>query len=90
MATTTAIIQLVVRRDTAANWTSNNPTLKQGEVGYETDTEFHKIGDGSTAWTSLIYYHGPPWLQGIDGGSPSSTFPGAPTGSFYGVMSTAP
>jgi len=26
------------RRDTAANWTSNNPTLAAGELGLETDT----------------------------------------------------
>ncbi len=44
-----------VRRDTAGNFTSNNPTLNQGEWGYETDTGKVKIGDGSTAWTSLAY-----------------------------------
>lgn len=43
------------RRDTAANWTSNNPTLAAGEIGYETDTTKYKIGDGSTAWSSLAY-----------------------------------
>jgi hypothetical protein len=43
------------RRDTAANWTSTNPTLSSGEFGYETDTGKVKIGDGSTAWTSLAY-----------------------------------
>ena len=48
-----AIIQF--RRDAAANWTSNNPTLAIGEIGYETDNERYKIGDGSTAWTSLGY-----------------------------------
>ena len=47
------IIQL--RRDTAANWTSNNPTLAAGELAIETDTDFYKIGDGATAWTSLGY-----------------------------------
>ena len=46
------------RRDTAANWTSNNPTLLNGEIGYETDTGYLKIGDGSTAWTSLGYIDG--------------------------------
>ena len=45
-----------LRRDTAANWTSNNPTLAAGEVGYESDTSKLKIGDGSTAWTSLGYF----------------------------------
>ena len=48
------IIQL--RRDTAANWTSANPILAQGELGVETDTNKAKLGDGSTAWTSLDYW----------------------------------
>lgn len=44
-----------IRRDTASNWTSANPILAQGELGAETDTSKIKIGDGSTAWTSLGY-----------------------------------
>ena len=44
-----------IRRDTAANWTSANPTLAQGELGIETDTLKIKAGTGSTAWTSLGY-----------------------------------
>ena len=44
-----------IRRDTAANWTSANPILAQGELGAETDTSKIKIGDGSTAWSSLAY-----------------------------------
>ena len=43
------------RRDTASNWTSNNPTLLAGEWGIESDTKKFKIGDGSTAWQSLDY-----------------------------------
>jgi len=43
------------RRDTAANWTSANPTLLTGEIGYETDTGKFKIGNGSTVWTGLAY-----------------------------------
>jgi len=54
--TVTSLMQQ--RRDTAANWTSNNPTLLNGEIGYETDTGYLKIGDGSTAWTSLGYVDG--------------------------------
>ena len=46
---------LQLRRDTAANWTTNDPTLAEGEVGVETDTLKFKIGDGSTAWTALGY-----------------------------------
>jgi len=44
-----------IRRDTAANWTSANPILAQGELGAETDTSKIKIGDGSTTWSSLAY-----------------------------------
>jgi hypothetical protein len=47
--------QIQLRRDTAADWTSNNPTLAAGELGYETDTTKFKVGDGTTAWTSLSY-----------------------------------
>ena len=48
-------VQIQSRRDTAANWTSNNPTLASGEIGIETDTEKFKFGDGATAWTALGY-----------------------------------
>lgn len=47
--------QIQLRRDTAADWTSNNPTLAAGELGYETDTTKFKVGDGTTAWTGLAY-----------------------------------
>ena len=50
---TNATIQ--IRKDTAGNWTSNNPTPAAGEWCYETDTGSLKIGDGSTAWISLKY-----------------------------------
>ncbi len=48
-------IQIQLRRGTAAAWTSANPTLAAGELVIETDTDKYKIGDGSTAWTSLGY-----------------------------------
>ena len=47
--------KIQVRRDTAANWTAQNPTLLNGEIGFETDTVKVKIGNGSTAWVSLAY-----------------------------------
>lgn len=49
-------VQIQMRRDTAANWTTENPTLAAGEIGWESDTNQFKIGDGSTAWNSLDYY----------------------------------
>ena len=43
------------RRKTAANWTSQNPVLMDGELGLETDTGLFKFGNGSTAWNSRPY-----------------------------------
>jgi len=48
-------MSLQIRRDTEANWTSENPTLASGEMGYETDTGKLKVGDGS-AWNSTSYF----------------------------------
>jgi len=48
-------VQIQLRRDTASNWETNNPTLAAGEMGIETDTDKYKIGDGSTAWNSLTH-----------------------------------
>ena len=47
--------QIQFRRGTAAQWTAANPVLAAGEMGVETDTTLFKIGNGSTAWTSLSY-----------------------------------
>jgi hypothetical protein len=49
-------VQLQLRRGSASQWTTANTLLAQGELGLETDTGKLKIGDGSTAWTSLAYY----------------------------------
>jgi hypothetical protein len=49
------VTQIQNRRDTAANWTSANPTLGAGELGFETDTLKFKIGNGSSTWSALNY-----------------------------------
>lgn len=54
MATTFA--KILVRRDTAANWSAANPVLDNGEFGYSTDNHDLKFGDGVTPWNSLISY----------------------------------
>ena len=43
------------RRGTAAAWTSANPVLAEGELGYETDTGLSKRGDGSSQWNDVRY-----------------------------------
>ena len=45
-----------IRRDTAANWSSNNPTLAAGEMGLDQTNNFIKMGDGTTAWNSLAQF----------------------------------
>ena len=50
-----ATIRIQVRRGTASQWTSTNPTLAAGEIGLETDTNKIKFGTGSAAWTALSY-----------------------------------
>ena len=84
------IVQQLRRIDTAANWTSTDPVLLAGEIGIESDTGWHKIGDGTSLWSELKYYHGPPWVTVFDGGTPNSTYGGAPSSPFFGVMVTDP
>src|SRR5574338_322676 len=45
-----------VRRDSAADWASNNPTPSSGQPCYEEDSGYLKIGDGATAYNSLGYF----------------------------------
>lgn len=44
------------RRGTSAQWTSANPVLAAGEIGFETDTNQFKMGDGVNTWTNLTYF----------------------------------
>jgi len=48
-------IRIQLRRDTTANWTTNNPILLPGEIGVETDTLKFKIGNGSR-WNATTSY----------------------------------
>ena len=50
-----ATVRIQVRRGTAAQWTSANPTLAAGELGVESDTNLFKFGNGSSTWTALSY-----------------------------------
>lgn len=46
------------RRATSAEWTTINPTLREGEPGFEMDTGKLKVGNGTTAWKDLPYIGG--------------------------------
>lgn len=65
-------IQIQFRRGLAADWTSINPVLAEGEIGIETDTGKLKTGDGVTCWTGLPYFG--------NGGTVTSVALSAPTG----------
>ncbi len=73
------------RRDTAANWTSVNPVLAQGELGLETDTSNYKIGDGVTQWNTLIYYQLSPQIPALLFNTQTSNMTAPPAGTmrFY-------
>jgi hypothetical protein len=47
-----------LRRDTAANFASDDPTLLEGELAWETDTNLLKVGDGTNSWNALDYVSG--------------------------------
>ena len=61
----TNITTIQLRRDSASNWSTINPTLAEGEVGLELDTGKSKVGDGTTAWNSLAYDKASTALQSI-------------------------
>ena len=55
MATNSILVTLQIRHDEAADWTTRNPVLAQGEYGLETDTFLIKVGDGVRDWAHLPY-----------------------------------
>ena len=59
------------RRGTAAQWTAANPVLAAGEIGFETDTNKFKIGDGVNAWNTLVHYASAADLAAIVDGAPA-------------------
>ena len=65
MATKTLFARITLRSGKATDWTTNNPVLLAGEIGYELDTGLLKIGDGVKAWEVLPYFKGD--VAGIEG-----------------------
>ncbi len=50
-----AITTIQLKRAVSSVWSQVNPVLLCGELGYETDTNLLKIGDGEHSWTELGY-----------------------------------
>jgi hypothetical protein len=56
--------RIQVRRGSSSNWTTTNPVLSEGEIGFETDSGKFKIGNGSSSWSALEYFGGEVDLSG--------------------------
>lgn len=86
--------KIQLRRDTAANWTSSNPVLADGEIGLERDTDKFKVGNGVDNWATRPYggIVGPQGIQGIQGiqGATGPTGPAGPTGPTGATGATGP
>jgi hypothetical protein len=65
--------KIQVRRDSSADWTTINPVLSEGEIGFETNTGKFKIGNGSSAWSALDYFLDSSDLSGYLTASSAST-----------------
>ena len=75
--------RIVLRHDTAAKWNEINPTLKEGELGIETDTGLMKVGNGLGTWTTLDY------INKFDSVSAASHYDVEPTGNQTDVEAIA-
>jgi hypothetical protein len=60
------------RRGTASQWTSANPVLNAGEIGFESDTNKFKIGDGDNHWADLDYFASAAAISDILDGAPAT------------------
>jgi hypothetical protein len=47
--------RIQVRRGTTSQWNTANPTLEEGEIGYNSTLGQIKVGDGATVWGDLDY-----------------------------------
>ena len=71
-------VTVIFRRGAAADWTAANPTLQNGEPGYETDTGLVKVGTGMNTWNTLPYSSA---FKGYTG----HNFPTNTTGGYSGL-----
>lgn len=68
------LIQL--RRGTTTEWTTANPVLLAGELGYDSTVKDFKMGDGTTLWASL------PFVKALATGSLNGLMPAADKARF--------
>ena len=75
---------ILIRKDISTNWNTINPVLRSGEFGFELDTGFIKIGDGTSDWSLLTYVSVP--------SQPSATVDSTTTlttGTYYPLLFNA-
>lgn len=48
--------RIQVRRGTTSEWNTANPTLEEGEIGYNSTLSQIKVGDGTSVWADLDYF----------------------------------
>ena len=82
-------VRMQQRRGTAAQWVStdsgNGPILNAGEIGWESDTNKFKIGNGTDTWIQLDYFADIDSIVNPAFGS-SITFEGATANNFETVL----
>lgn len=82
MANVTLKTKIVLRNDTESNWLKVNPVLIKGEIGYCTDKQYLKIGDGTKVFTMLpkntlgkvILFDDPPTAEDVKKWEPGTFF----------------
>jgi hypothetical protein len=88
-------VQLQLRRGTAAEWGASTNKLLSGELGYETDTNKLKVGDGLNFWSVLPYVNkgdvgpsggpsGPSGASGLKGDTGNTGASGPPGSGWSG------
>lgn len=45
--------RIILRNDSTANWTAQDPVLMKGEIGFDMDLLIFKVGDGVKKWSEL-------------------------------------
>jgi hypothetical protein len=66
--------RMLQRRGTAEQWTTANPVLGAGEIGFETDTGKFKVGDNVNLWDDLAYFVNADDLSGELGDYATQTY----------------
>lgn len=84
-----SVARIRLRRDTDANWAAEDPVLLAGEMAISTDSRRYKVGDGSTAWSSLSYYIEGVLARGQASKTTSGTITIATAGTYQSTGLTA-